>query len=115
MVKNGSLEKKRERGKKGVRKWVNIYLWIKRRIWDFLLTPLLNSKQAIDELEEGEFGDVMQGIWARERGDWLVSKKRKSLGQKMKLRGSLNRGKGNGMDGVDLENNKWGYPHDQII
>ena len=81
----------------------------------FLLTPLLNSKQAIDELEEGEFGDVMQGIWARERGDWLVSKKRKSLGQKMKLRGSLNRGKGNGMDGVDLENKKWGYPHDQII
>ena len=68
-----------------------------------LLTPLINSKQAIDELEEGEFGDVMQGIWARERGDWLVSKKRKSLGQKMKLRGSINRGKGNGMDGVDLE------------
>jgi len=40
---------------------------------------------------------------AGERGDWLVSKKRKSLGQKMKLRGSINRGKGNGMDGVDLE------------
>ena len=44
-----------------------------------------------------------------------MSKKRKSLGQKMKFRGSLNRGKGNGMDGVDLENKKWGYPHDQII
>ena len=99
----GERERERERERKGVRKWVNIYPWRKRTVWDFLLTLLLNSKQAIDDFWRGR-------IWRYNAGDisrgkrWLVSvKEEKELGQKMKLRGSINRGKGNGMDGVDLE------------